>query len=235
MVAAPIVTTNWTGCYLGAGGGYGMWNQDHFIETFPGLVQTSPSATAGGRGWFGTVQVGCDYQFDRWVVGAFGDYDFSRIKGTFNPVGTLYTGEEVLRSSWAVGGRIGYLVVPQFLTYFSGGYTQARFGQVDMTAPGVPIIGAAVFTPPPLSFGAQTYTGWFLGSGFEYALDLLPGLFLKTEYRYSSFSAKDLEVFNTATLLPTGSAIHAQKYVQTIRTELVYRFNWGAPPVVARY
>ena len=236
MLAPPVVTTNWTGCYVGAGGGYGMWNQDHYLETFPGLVPVTPSATAGGRGWFGTVQVGCDYQFaNRWVVGAFGDYDFSRIKGTFNPVGTTYTGEESLRSSWAVGGRIGYLVVPQLLTYFSGGYTQARFNQVDMTAPGVAVIGAAVVPLPGVSFGAQTYTGWFLGSGVEYAVDFLPGLFWKTEYRYSSYGARDLPLFFTATGLSTGDAIHSQKYVQTIRSELVWRFNFGGGPVVASY
>ena len=81
-----------------------MWNQDHHIETDPGAVRLTPTATAGGRGWFGTVQAGCDYQFaSRWVVGVFGDYDFSRIKGEFNPVGTLFTGTETLRE--LVGGR----------------------------------------------------------------------------------------------------------------------------------
>jgi outer membrane immunogenic protein len=234
-VMAPVVTTNWTGCYLGAGGGYGMWNQDHHVETFPGLVQTSPSATAGGRGYFGTVQGGCDYQFaNRWLIGAFADWDFGRIKGTFNPVGTLYTGEESLRYSWAVGGRVGYLVLPQLLTYVAGGYTQAHFDQVNMTAPGVAVVGAAVIPSAPLSFGAQNYSGWFIGSGVEYAIDFLPGLFWKTEYRYASYSAKDMQVFNTVTLVPTGSAIHADKKVQTVRTELVWRFNWGGP-VVAKY
>ena len=26
-VAAPVVVTNWSGCYIGGGGGYGMSNQ----------------------------------------------------------------------------------------------------------------------------------------------------------------------------------------------------------------
>src|SRR4051812_30290892 len=25
----PPVVTSWTGCYIGAGGGYGMWNQEN--------------------------------------------------------------------------------------------------------------------------------------------------------------------------------------------------------------
>jgi outer membrane immunogenic protein len=236
-LVAPIVTTSWTGCYLGAGAGYGMWNQEHYEETFPviGLVPNTPTATAGGRGYFGTVQGGCDYQFaNRWVIGAFADWDFGRIKGTYNPVGTPYTGEEVLRSSWAVGGRLGYLVLPQLLTYVSGGYTQARFGQVDMTAPAAVIPGGAIILAPPLSFAAQTYTGWFIGSGVEYAIDLLPGLFWKTEYRYASYGARDMPIFVTTNGNLLGEAIHAQKYVQTVRSELVWRFNFGGP-VVAKY
>lgn len=233
--AAPVVTTNWTGCYVGAGGGYGMWNQDHHLVTDPGFVRLTPTATAGGRGYFATVQVGCDYQFaQRWVVGAFGDYDFSRIKGEFNPVGTLFTGTETLRSSWAVGGRVGYLVVPQLLTYVAGGYTQARFGQADLASPGVQIVGAAVIPVPGISLAAQTYSGWFIGSGVEYAIDFLPGLFWKSEYRYAAYDAKDVPFFATATGAPLGVALHSQKYVQTVRSELVYRFNFGGP-VVARY
>ena len=39
--------------------------------------------------------------------------------------------------------------------------------------------------PSGLSLAAQTYNGWFIGSGFEYAFTWLPinGLFLKTEFR----------------------------------------------------
>ena len=75
-------TYSWTGCYVGAGGGYGMYDQRYYGETFPGLVRTTVDADSGGKGWFGTVQVGCDYQFSgKWVIGAFGDYDFANISG----------------------------------------------------------------------------------------------------------------------------------------------------------
>ena len=42
---API----WTGCYIN-GGGYGMSNIDHTLETFPGLVAENAISTDGGRG-----------------------------------------------------------------------------------------------------------------------------------------------------------------------------------------
>ena len=83
--------------------------------------------------------------------------------------------------AWSAGGRIGYAVTPQFLAYFSGGYTQANFNSVGFFTN---IAGL----PTTLSVGEQTYLGWFLGSGYEYGLNfVLPGLFWKTEYRFASY------------------------------------------------
>ena len=124
----PVAVYNWTGCYVGAGGGYGMVNQD--TQTFTiRLVRLQWSNEPGGRGWFGTVQVGCDYQIGpNIVIGAFGDYDFGNISGDIiPPVYRVIVGEERLRL--VVGGwRANWLVVvPQLLAYVSGGYTQAHF------------------------------------------------------------------------------------------------------------
>ena len=48
--AAPPVYT-WTGLYLGAGWGYGMYNLDTTASFLPPLF--SVSQTLGGRGWLG--------------------------------------------------------------------------------------------------------------------------------------------------------------------------------------
>src|SRR5205085_2140674 len=129
--AEHMVTTNWTGCYVGVGAGYGMWNQEHRTLDPAGVPLTTGTATTGGRGWFGTAQVGCDYQFaSRWVLGAFGDFDFGSLKGNLEPSVGILAGEEKLKSSWAAGARVGYLVLPQLLAYASVGYTQARFDGV---------------------------------------------------------------------------------------------------------
>jgi outer membrane immunogenic protein len=234
MAPPVVVTTNWTGCYIAAGGGYGMWNQE--IATVVGATGvTSEDVTVGGRGWFGTVQGGCDYQFsDRWLIGVFADFDWSGLKGTMTwprgaatvAPGTIL-GDERHRWSWAVGGRIGYLVVPQLLAYVSAGYTQARFDDIN-TFFAFGAVPGTTFLP------ATTYSGWFIGSGYEYAIDFLPGLFWKTEYRYSSFRTEELPFLFVATGAPQGDFIRSEKYIQTIRTELVWRFNWSGP-VVARY
>jgi outer membrane immunogenic protein len=232
MAPAPVVATNWTGCYVGAGGGYGMWNQDHRTLDPQFVPFATLEQTHGGRGWFGTVQVGCDYQVaPRWVIGAFGDWDFSSIKGNFaTTLFPNFVGEEKLKNSWAVGGRVGYLIFPGLLGYVSGGYTQARFDSVNM----VPF-GGGVTT---IGMDAQNYTGWFLGSGYEYQLDFLPGLFWKTEYRYASYGSKNVPLHLLVNGVDTGILGYEQskKYVQTVRTELVYRFNFGGPaPLMARY
>jgi outer membrane immunogenic protein len=230
---APVAVAaySWTGCYVGAGGGYGMWNQDTQAFIAPG-VPFGSSNDNGGRGWFGTVQVGCDYQVSpSIVIGAFGDYDFASIKGDMVTLfaATPIVGQEKLKSSWAAGGRIGYLpwTSTQLLVYVSGGYTQARFGDINTTilfAPGTPFV----------TIGKKTYDGWFLGAGYEYGLTFLPGLFWKTEYRFADYGKENLTFTLGGAPVP-GFSVDTHKYVQTIRSELVWRFNFGGGAVAARY
>jgi outer membrane immunogenic protein len=52
-------------------------------------------------------------------------------------------------------------------------------------------------------------------------------LFVRTEYRYATYSADDLSLLNSTTGALTGTAINSKKYVQSVRTDLTYRFNWG--------
>jgi outer membrane immunogenic protein len=212
---APVAVYNWTGCYVKGGGGYGMWNQDTtFID---GLGREGPEIRTGGRGWFGTVGGGCDYQLaERWVIGAYGDYDFSSIKGDLvvtNGEESVF-GREKLKSAWAVGGRIGYLITPAVLTYVGGGFTEARFSGVDLSS-------------TDLSVPQRTHSGWFLGSGYEYNLGWLPGLFWRTEYRYAQYDRKHIGLVEGGEL--RDESIETRKTVQTIRSELVWRFNWGGP------
>jgi len=231
----PVAVASWTGCYVGGGGGYGLWNQENTLYTDPAVgarAQLTQTTTSGGRGYFGTVQGGCDYQFGlgTWnlVVGAFGDYDFADIHGQH---GMLADGvaREKLTDQWSVGGRIGALITPQLLTYFSAGYTEAKFDRQNYTTFGAPFALTGSYTP------GRTYTGYFIGAGDEYALSFLPGLFWKTEYRFSSLDTQNNPLYVTATGARAFTfSEDSTKYVHTVRSELVYRFNWGGP-VVAKY
>src|SRR5262245_5271002 len=215
---APVLPTySWTACYVGAGAGYGMWNQE--VRRFTDAGVSSQQVTFGGRGWTGTVQGGCDYQVgSTWVIGAFADYDFGSLKGHFSHPTLAEVGDEKMKSSWAVGGRLGWTPFERLLTYFSAGYTQAEVDRINLTTNVAPFTAATGFYP------SHTYTGWFLGSGYEYAVSWLPGFTWKTEYRFADYSADDLRRISVATGLPVSEGINSHKYVQSVRTELVWRF-----------
>jgi hypothetical protein len=85
---APVM--NWTGFYIGAGGGGNFLFADSYTAVDFGFTDVidimsehdffpdaEASADLGKAGGFGTVQGGFDWQFgDRFVVGVFGNYDF---------------------------------------------------------------------------------------------------------------------------------------------------------------
>lgn len=75
---------------------------------------------------------------------------------------------------------------------------------------------------------AQTYNGWFVGGGTEYALNFswlpITGLFWRNEYRFSNFGKADLPLLGTGA--PTAFGVHMQPYEQAVLSELVWRFNW---------
>jgi outer membrane immunogenic protein len=221
LVKAPPapIGYNWTGCYVDGGGGYGLFNEDSTTRNAGGPL--TAKVTNGGRGWFGTAGAGCDVQFGQNLVfGAFGDYDFSGLRGNDAVPGTGLVGREKENSAWAAGARLGYALAPAILAYVNGGYTQARFGAVNLLSENLPS------TPANEHIAAHNYSGWFLGSGFEYNLGWMPGLFWRTEYRYAQYGRDNLPILTNAGA-PTGTTLASDKAVQTIRSELVWRFNWG--------
>jgi outer membrane immunogenic protein len=236
MKAPPAPVATWTGCYLDAGGGYGMWNQDEFTSAPTGA--TSTTVTEGGRGGLGRFGGGCDLQLtsmglSNWVVGVLADYDLMGLNGNNAPVDAVGggafaapgQGNEKESSAWSVGGRLGYLVTPSLLSYVSGGYTETRFDRVDLLP--ATIGGGAINASLP----ATTFHGWFIGGGTEYALNLswlpIQGLFWRNEYRFAQYSAQNVGFFTTSTGVGTGLFENEKKEVQTITSSLVWRFNWG--------
>ncbi len=160
----------------------------------------------------------------QFVIGAFADYDWANIKGDAHlSIGTFpYVGEEKLKSGWAAGGRIGYIpfAQTQLMVFVSGGYAQSKFSSYDLT---VNLGGAqtAIFR-----VDSSTRSGWFIGSGYEYALAFFPGLTWKTEYRFADLGKERDTVFAIA----GGAAVaftDSEKFVHTVRSELVWRFNFG--------
>src|SRR5262249_16727011 len=148
------------------------------------------------------------------------------IRGSNSIPGLGLTGSERESWTWAVGGRAGVLVTPRFLTYVDGGFTQARFDGMNYN------LAFAGGGPSGLNLAAQTYDGWFIGIGFEYAFTWLPinGLFLKTEFRYSQYGGNNgVSVPLTGSIggIPvTGAALNSQKATEFVSTEPVFRLYW---------
>src|ERR1700730_5564910 len=78
---APAPVASWTGCYVSAGWGYGMLDDER-----SGSDPTRAGSTSAGKGWLGAFGGGCDYQLNNTplgpiVIGAFADYDPMDITG----------------------------------------------------------------------------------------------------------------------------------------------------------
>jgi|SRR4051794_12299137 outer membrane immunogenic protein len=229
MKAAPMApaipyVTPWTGFWISGGFGYGLADIEHSArDTVAPFGAFDLGHDNGARGWLGKVGIGYDYQMSSWVIGAFADYTFSDISGTSSVAG--FNGRSRNDWSWAVGGRIGYVALPGLLTYVNGGWTEANFTQANF-------VDAFVGLPTGISLPSQRRDGWFLGGGTEYAFNFLPGLFLKSEYRFADFDKHDSTYFcngigGCGVAGPLPVVDRSRVFVQTITTELVYRFNWS--------
>jgi outer membrane immunogenic protein len=235
-VSAPLYTkapaasaSNWTGFYIGAGGGYGLSTADS--RTLDTGVPVDVSIRSGGSGAFGTVSGGFDQQLNNsWVAGIFADAQFGNISQTMSsPEVLAITGTAENDLNYAAGLRVGYLVAPNVLSYVNSGYSHADFKGAYLSSIGTPGIEA---------YTRRThFDGWFVGGGIENSLDIFgitaPGWFMKTEYRVAEYNRKNIDLTDPPGT-PFGVALAFKPYVQTISSSLVYRFNLGGP-LVAKY
>lgn len=157
-VAAPAFT--WTGGYLGIQGG-GLWN--NFTSTVPS--GTFSYRTGGGS--FG-LYAGYNMQFDGWVVGFDGSYNWD-----FSKQGNFDTGEDS-KSKWhaLARARVGYAAGSSFLLYASGG---AAFANLFTER-----------TVAPVGNDERSEAGWTLGAGIEGALT--NNIITRLDYAYIHYN-----------------------------------------------
>ena len=201
---------DWTGFHAGLGGGMGMvlhnleGNTDFGGGSFNGL---------GGKGYFGTVEAGADYQWgERFVAGLQGDYTRSNIGTNLDVSVTNILGIDGALSakleaadSFSLLARAGLLSSPKVLWYGLAGWTRTSF---KGSAEAADSAGNVLFS------GSEKLIsdGLTIGAGVEGKLS--DRLSWKTEYRLTSFESQDL--------LDTGFT--ADSYMQTVRTVLSVRF-----------
>jgi outer membrane immunogenic protein len=232
---APMVmpvAPSWTGFYIFGGGGGGIWDANDYTKTTASGLPLGINQRTGGDGWFGTVGLGYDWQFNgNWVFGLLADGQFGSLKGNITDQPFFLTGNVKMQDAWAAGARLGYLVAPNVLSYVNGGYSGSHWSGTTMlnTFSGLPV---GVHT------NSLNINGAFVGGGVENNLNIFgisaPGWFMKTEYRAAYYGNKNVTEYFDGTNLPIGHDIAFRPFVQTISTSLVYRFNWTGP-VVAKY
>ena len=225
---APVMAQSWTGFYAFGGGGGGKWDADsRVISTAAGAGGSLlTNNRQGGDGWFGTVGAGYDWQFNpSWVAGVFADGQFGSLKGNISdavPATLGIVGTEKMKSAWAAGARLGYLVAPNVLSYVNGGYTNTYWSATTL-------LDTANSLPSGLHTNKFDTGGGFVGAGMENSLSIFgisaPNWHMKTEYRAAYLGKENLVELLDTTGASFGRTITFKPMVQTISTALVYRFH----------
>jgi outer membrane immunogenic protein len=172
---------NWTGIHLGIDGGYGWANSSGNVTTPAGLPLGPYSYNVTGP--FAGAFIGGDYQFDRFVVGAEGDWQWSNLIGNSQasssfslPAGMPGSGpfaiDTTIKDYGSIRGRAG-VAFDRFLVFGTGGWAWGDPSNAYALAQSAPF-----FTN-----GGYSY-GWTAGVGVDYAIT--NNVFARAEYRHTS-------------------------------------------------
>jgi len=223
-VAAPIAPPiySWTGFYVGGHVGALQTRSSGLWEPQPNIPFFGSLAIAGDlkdTGFVGGLHAGYNWQFaPSWVAGIEGDWSWTNADGSFTQswtrlVGSVTSPRPNALTSMSVGpnwlatirGRIGYLVVPNALLYFTGG---AAWADVDRTASANNEPPSTYVTSASLS---KTLSGYVVGGGLEWAF--LNHWSVRAEYMYYH--------------LNTSAVAEATDSTGNFPPILRSRFSWG--------
>jgi len=251
-VAAPPVMS-WTGFYVGANAG-GAWSGNNSgTLTISGGAPALSAIPAGHKvfnnygGFIGGGQVGYNYQWQSFVIGAEADIQglagnagTSNFTGVSSGNGTTYTtygkASSNLQYIGTVRGRVGYLVMPTLLAYGTAGFAYGGVSSTVWLATGG---SGGTFGGSggggSLSY-ANTQSGWTAGGGVEWMF--LPNWSAKAEYLYYSLS----NGYASTGIIDTntgawGYGVGASRSYNgnIVRAGVNYHFNFASAPVVAKY
>lgn len=177
---APVAGFNWSGFYVGVGGGFGASNHRVNAEASNGSQSQGLGSFngIGGDGVFGEITAGYDHMLtDRLLLGGFIDAQLSNI-GPSLDVNVGPRGDNLLNADltnqygFDVGARIGYLLNPSTLGYVLGGYSWRHF-KLDGS-----------FEDESFKF-TKDRGGYVIGVGMETVVG--SNWTIKTEYRYADY------------------------------------------------
>jgi outer membrane immunogenic protein len=261
---APAPAWSWSGCYVGLVGGYiggrdGLSLGPTGTYLTPAAVPSPPNAAGSGllagdaslvsnsyrtSDSGGTVGFtsGCNWQFDRVVLGVDTDTNWSSLDqsidasfaaiASVNPAFTIAPHVEHATSRLdffsTYRGRAGFLANERLLVYATGGLAVGRFKSDTSVVfgpnpgPGLPVLAGAAHSGSDRSWRL----GAVMGGGFEWAF--ADRWSLKAEYLYMTFQSFDYDSPLTA---PAGVApgyawkTGVSPHEHLIRAGINYRFD----------
>src|SRR5258705_7370349 len=213
---APVVVPySWTGWYIGANAGYGV-GQGQGTFAFGPALETFNAMPAGA---FGGGQLGYNYQFGSFVVGAETDIQGAGISDTRTCLLGCIPGSSALidqKLNWfgTTRARLGLANGP-VLTYVTGG---AAYGGTETGL--TTTFGGATAA----SSVSATKSGWTWGTGVEAALG--GNWTAKAEYLYMDLGSSSAS--NTVAVPGAGaviSTLNVKNREQLFRAGINYHFG----------
>jgi opacity protein-like surface antigen len=205
---------DWTGLYVGAGGGYGVEAVKGTLTSAAGAPLAPYSYDVSGP--LAGVFAGGNYQFSRLVIGAESDWQWSRLAGNnqvLAPLGAAgafpagpFTISTTTKDYGSIRARFG-LAYERFLIFGTAGW-----------AWGNPSNAYAVTAAAPFVTNGGIANGWTAGAGVDYALT--QHIFARLEYRYAGLATSGF------VSVATNSADAGNRTpISDIRFGLAYRFG----------
>jgi opacity protein-like surface antigen len=162
-------------------------------------LQIPTAVSSNGSDVIGGLQLGCDYQMDRFVLGIQAMADLGIINAAA-PLGPALTMDTRTSNLYTATVRAGYLVTPEILLYARGGAAWTRT-RVAVTNNATGQSASAAFNR----------SGWTVGAGVEW-------MFARN---WSAFAEYDYADFGTVTgTLPGAAAITGGPNVVSQKTQI---------------
>jgi opacity protein-like surface antigen/outer membrane receptor protein involved in Fe transport len=208
---------NWAGFYFGADGAYAWQGSTGTLTTASGAFSTPYSYSVTGP--FAGIFTGGNYQFNQFVLGVEGDWQWSNLTGNSQVLAPLgadgvlpggpFTISTTTKDYGSIRGRLG-VALDRFLVFGTGGW-----------ATGTPSTAFALTGAAPFVTTGGKSDGWTIGAGLEYAItDTILG---RIEYRYTS-----LETSGFVSVPTNSTDAGTRAPISDFRAGIAYKLGGGA-------
>ena len=223
----PVIY-NWSGFYIGANGGGGWSDKCWDVTSFRGPVASFREGCHDASGGVVGGQIGYRWQSAGWVFGLEAQGDWADLTASnvslFIPA---WTNNSKVEAFGLFTGQVGY-AWNNVLWYVKGGaaVTDDRYR------------GTVTATGALFDSANETRWGGVVGTGLE--VGFAPNWSVAVEYDHLFMGTQSVTTTSAGVLagIPAGAVFRTDSIrqdVDLVTARINYHFNWGAPPIAARY